>query len=535
MESSLTPSETHFLDMRSSIKWLLLELSLRLLHHNPRLNSSTNVLSHLISTLISFGASILSSPSSDQEFQLEAMLNTFSNLLDGIRDLNKLPDCEQVSKEIITFFLGRKLDFVGEDVSCLVKKRYLDVIVQLRGILEGEIKEKLWKEGLEVFMGAQVMGSGQASMIWYYLTSFWRFIEGNIKLLGEEECTRIGERILEELVPILVKAEENFASKTQILFQILGVVTQNEVREIECRVEATKKTFNFIADMFNSASTLFQYKLIHRCVVSFINKFAKPVHHDIGGLFYFIQEMFVEKFIKNYTIEDTNTDKVWNIQANIANSDDCKWLVEVRQIIFAIYNNVSRRTDSLTSADLFKISFPVLISSLHEDGDFLTGQEPKIEDILKWISTYSTVAERYNHDLLCMHRHVVYKMMKVCYLNYKKVIDEQHHQYSELFIENVSLWDNFLLYISKLIFMDISILIIPNSSGDSDFLTDLLEYLKLIIYNMISTRCTEGALQVVLSLVKELTPYNDEVEAIRKREIIGENYQKMDLTGKSVA
>jgi len=315
-----------------------------------------------------------------------------------------------------------------------------------------------------------------------------------------------------------------------MLFDILGWVTQNSCRELKTRVNATKNTFEFISRMFENATLYEQFRLWHKCMMSFISKFSKPVDQEIADLFFFIQEIFVIKLIPNYSVEDAVTEKVWDIHPQYSDKNQQEWLIEMRRLVFSVYTNSLRRIDNLNITDLFKISLPVIISGLHENGDVFTGEAPNTEYLTKCIQILDTSLMSYNPVLLELQKHVVYKLLTILGPLHEG-FNHQQHEFSYAFSENSSLSCSFLDYISKIVFFDIGILNLKKSNGNSDFLNDLIEYIGRVILNPTTVQCTEKAIRLVIAIVKELTPYEDDIEISKKQELIG-NYTKVDRTGK---
>ena len=79
-------------------------------------------------------------------------------------------------------------------------------------------------------------------------------------------------------------------------------------------------SLNFIKSMFEHAQSLNHFKLCQRCILSFLSRVSSPIEPEIGGLFYFIVEMFVLKACPDYNIDDITEDSIWGIQIEFTDS-----------------------------------------------------------------------------------------------------------------------------------------------------------------------------------------------------------------------
>lgn len=357
--------------------------------------------------------------------------------------------------------------------------------------------------------------SGEASKIWYYLDTFMKFIDTSIKYIEEKEWEHITEQILNEMIPVLTAGEALYSNRTYVLFNILGSITQSPTRDLHKRVSATKRLFEFIRSMFEAASNLYQFRLWHRCTLSYINKFGKPIQSEIGELFYFVQEMFVARVAPNYTIEMSNTDSIWDLQVYDTDTEKRKWLLQLRKLICEVYTDTARRLDLTNHSKLFQISLPVLVSWLNVNGDPFTHCEASSDDLFKWTSALGIALNNYDPSILECFGNILYPLIT----KVSKYFEGKEDVKSYAYIEASGICDNFLRVISQIITLDSYTLFVVRDG--SVFISDLLNFLYDIIHKPISIKCKESAVNIILMLLKDLSRYEDDVEIMKKKDITG--------------
>lgn len=514
MDINMTTEETNFVFMRQAIKTLIFECCLKM-----------SSVESLLAQTIDIGNTVLANEGNVQteelEYQVEAVLWVFLDFLEGVRDLSKIQNYSFISEKVQNFFLNDHMKemFVGKNTHWLISKKYLDCLVQLYQFMkDNDSKKSLTYDALTIFFQDNVLLSGDPAIICYYLNTFLMLIDKCLPQIEEEECVGITERVQKILIPLLTGSEPKYSNKTFILFQVLGAITQSPKRDNSIRVEATKNAFNFITEMFNNASNLYQFRLCQKCILSYLSKFNKVINPEIGWLFYYIQELFVSKACPDFTIDKINTEAVWDVRVNYKDPKQKQIMVQLRKLIYDVYSYVFRRIDFENLVQMFKISFPVIISCLSDPVDSFTGEAPTIDALTRCMQTLHQSLEKYEPSIIDLMQGLLYRCLTICYSIYQRVKHE-HSSSSYAFTECAGLCDSFLKLIQRIVFLDCHVLFIKN--GESDFVCDLLEFLTALIHNPLTIKCTEGAVNIVLNLVKELTPYEEEIEIAKKKDQLG--------------
>lgn len=397
---------------------------------------------------------------------------------------------------------------------------YLDCITQLKDFVKDEEdKQKTCDLGLEILFKSNVVMSDEPGLISYYLSTFSKFMNRNIRLIGEEKCLQIEECLQTKIIPTLTGGDEKYSCRTPILFDIYGMITYNNNRSLEARVNSTMKALDFIKNMFEHADNLHHFILCNKCIMNFMCRVPKGVETEVSSLFYFIQAEFVKKVAPTYAIEMANSDEIWNLNSYIEDLEGRKCMIELRRLIFQVYIELANKLDLITTTSLFKISFPVLISCLSDKADSFTGKEVKIFDIDRLLKSFEVSFTRFMPDVLDCFRLVAYRLLRAVQNQYLICINKNFHEKSDAHLQIRNLITMFLKVVEKVSFYDCHILFVREDNVD--FISDLLKFISDLIYSPIDIKVTEHALTLMLSLLKELTNYEDDVETTKK---IGKSY-----------
>lgn len=524
IDTEMDNEQSAFVHMRESIKSLILELWLK-----------TDCLDNILIQILHEGNQALSNTenlSIDQlGFKVEAILMVLYHFIENIRPNTKIKNYDETSTLIKDFFLSdiMKDIFAGENTQWLISKMYLDCITQLKEFVKDEEdKQKTCELGLEILFKPNIMMSDEPGLISYYLNTFSKFMNRNMRLIDEQMSNQIEECLQSKIIPTLTAGDEKYSWRTPILFDIYGMITYNNNRALEARVNSTMKALDFIKNMFEHADNLHHFILCNKCIMNFMCRVPRGVETDISSLFYFIQAEFVKKVAPTYTIEMVNSDEIWNLSSYIEDSEGRKCMIELRRLIFQVYIELANNFDSVTTSNLFKLSFPVLISCLNNEVDSFTGKEVKIFDVSRLLKAFEVSFSRYIPDILNCFRLVAYRLLRVVQNQYRICIDQNYDERSDAHLQIRNLITMFLKVVEKVSFYDCHILFVKEDNVD--FLSDLLIFISDLIHSPIDIKATENALTLMLWLVKELTNYEDDVEKARKIELIGQ-YTNKSIVG----
>jgi hypothetical protein len=97
-------------------------------------------------------------------------------------------------------------------------------------------------------------------------------------------------------------------------------------------------------------------------------------------------------------------------------------------------------------------------------------------------------------------------------------------------LEFAGICDYFLKLVIKLVYIDSHILLVKSDEG-TEFAIEFFDFIKKVIENPVSPRWSEQAIQITLILNKEYTTYSDELDIIKKKEILGAYIDRTLPTG----
>lgn len=173
--------QSAFIHMRNEIKNLILEISLK-----------ANNLDFIYGQMIDISNSIITNTQNvsteELDLRIEAVLMVFYHFLESTKRNIKIKNYQETKDKLTNFFLNENKEFFSENKShCLVTKKYIDCLIQLKYFLKSDSeKEDLVYVILGILFQDNILMSGNPGTISYYMQTFITFIQKNIQSIDEE-------------------------------------------------------------------------------------------------------------------------------------------------------------------------------------------------------------------------------------------------------------------------------------------------------------------------------------------------------------
>lgn len=509
----MSDEQSAFVHVRNELKLLILEVSLK-----------AKKLDKIFTQLIEVSKVVMENQDGCSEeqlnFRIEAILMVFLHFLQGGKKDISANNTEDIVGMLQDFFLQTESRnfFAGKDAHCLVSKKYVDCLIELKHYFKTEDeKNSLVSFILEILFEKHVLLSDDPGTISYFISCFHEFMKCNIHRIGEDMCQKIAEDLKNSLIPNITSGDEQYSVKTPTLFEIFGYITQNSSRSLECRVEATKDALNFIKSMYENALTLHHFKLCQRCTLSYLSKVSTPIEPEIGMLFNYLMEMFVKKVCPDYDISNITAQAIFTLKVEFSNTEEKQSMIQLRTLIQEVYMSVAPKIDSDNRLILYKTALPVIISCLKDPVDPFTNEVPMVADIESSLYALQESIRFTCIEAVQLHENFSGRLLFLIECLYQKLVNENIHPKSDEYIEITSTISEYLRFIKNIIFFDShSLFVTIPEAENAAVITKLMEFLNNLLWKPLTQDISELALEISMNLVKELTQYQDD-DYLRKK------------------
>jgi hypothetical protein len=298
----------------------------------------------------------------------------------------------------------------------------------------------------------------------------------------------------------VLSSPPKYQNKVPILFEIIGkAITSKEYPSAE-RLQVTEKVFAIIVEAIENPISPQKIKVLQNWVILFLLKFEK-FSEEINNAIYLLQEFLVAKFIKGYTIQYVWTDKVWDVKITAPFQKERDVYIALREMVIGIYRSWNYRFAVKLVTKLYLISFPVLVTYLHPEGDALSGRNPSIEEVTNLVHTLNNGLIYEDPLFYPPLKHVIAKVFDIWVEACQEWYELKYLTYSDASIATGELCHAFVELMKTAIPIDL--LWLPCFYP---LISKLLEFSEFLLNHDIFTDCDNTALDLVITMAEEMLP-----------------------------
>ena len=497
-----------FVTMRETLSVMILEIWLR-----------TKNLTEIIVLILEQGIKVIKndhdSTIDQANIDLEAILNTIWYFIQGAKNIHKLSDSDRLKENLNQFFISEegKEIFTNYDLHHQILQKYIFWILQLEEFFQDEqFSQETCGEILKIFFRDNILMSKSASTLNYYSNWFYSFMGQFVKYISEEDLVHILTKILQDIIPVMIGADEKYMKKAKIFFEILGIIAFKKSFSAEFRTQACKNWLDFINEMFDQVTTFSELKLCQSYTLAFLRRMSfSEDQDDISEQVYGLQMNLVNKLYPDLTLENSMDYKQWNI-AKANNADGLQCMIQLRKIIIDLYWTSNKKVSDKIIDSMLKISLPVIVSFIYgpDQNDSITGEMPTTEDIQFLLQTILNALYTYNENMLTITKLILPSLLKLVVGHFSQIKDKGMDYRSDAYFQSTNIVEYLLRAVQRVAAMNSHVLIF-NNNDEPNFFPDLLQFCYKVITGVSTVKCSEEALNCLLFLLKDYSPYEDEI------------------------
>ena len=153
--------------------------------------------------------------------------------------------------------------------------------------------------------------------------------------------------------------------------------------------------------------------------------------------------------------------------------------------------------------ELIKISFPEIISCIHQDFDWISGEESSIDSVQSFLEWLLITLKSNDTNVVVLFERILFRLLEVVNTFFSKV--KFQSKKSDIVMEFISIADLFNSFISTIISIDSHALLIRNK--DTEFVIEFIDFQRQMIDNQDSSLLAIPVVKITTTLNKEYTSY----------------------------
>ena len=233
----------------------------------------------------------------------------------------------------------------GKDVTHFVTRKILNNLIKLIQMNDNHAtKSSLILLIIDTFTQTHILNSEEESTLDYYALSFLNFVKVFGKNLESRDLQNLVDLISLNIIPFLVKREDQSYDSTYTYFNSLGTILQHTEEEI--RSTTTKNCFNYISNMLRFAETADQLQLCTQSIVNFLYshhtifpyevKMYKPDNtiSDSDIIILKLHRAFVARIQPKITLDNYMEPEYWKLES--FSSSETEFMIELRKSIMRL-------------------------------------------------------------------------------------------------------------------------------------------------------------------------------------------------------
>ena len=180
--------------------------------------------------------------------------------------------------------------------------------------------------------------------------------------------------------------------------------------------------------------------------------------------------------------------------------------------------------------ELIEISFPVIISCIHQDFDWILGEEPSIDSVQSLLEWLLISLKSNDTDVVVLFERILFRLLEVVSTFLSKV--KFQIKKSDFVMEFIRIADLFISFISTIISIDSHTIFIRNR--DTEFVIEFIDFLRQMVDNQDSPLLALQVVKITTTLNKDYTTYKKELEIKEKGKNPGDYIDKTLPWGKTI-